>query len=38
VRRKLADLGARVSIRALRGLGYMAIITTSGLTDCDEKS
>ena len=26
VRRKLADLGARVSIRALRGLGYMAVI------------
>jgi DNA-binding response OmpR family regulator len=27
VRRKLADLGARVSVRALRGLGYMAVIT-----------
>ena len=27
VRRKLADLGAHVSIRALRGLGYMAVIT-----------
>lgn len=25
VRRKLADLGAQVSIRALRGLGYMAV-------------
>jgi DNA-binding response OmpR family regulator len=28
VRRKLSDLGARVSIRALRGLGYMAVIAT----------
>jgi len=28
VRRKLADLGANVSIRALRGLGYMAVITS----------
>jgi len=28
VRRKMADLGARVSIRALRGLGYMAVITS----------
>lgn len=28
VRRKLADMGARVSIRALRGLGYMALTTT----------
>nr|WP_295111627.1 response regulator transcription factor [uncultured Caulobacter sp.] len=27
VRRKLSDLGANVSIRALRGLGYMAVIT-----------
>lgn len=27
VRRKLADLGAHVSIRALRGLGYMAVVT-----------
>jgi len=26
VRRKLSDLGANVSIRALRGLGYMAVI------------
>ena len=26
VRRKLADLGAHVSIRALRGLGYMAVV------------
>lgn len=26
VRRKLAELGAQVSIRALRGLGYMAVI------------
>ena len=34
VRRKMADLGARVSIRALRGLGYMAVITSEagGLT------
>jgi DNA-binding response OmpR family regulator len=30
VRRKLADLGAHVSIRALRGLGYMAVITSEG--------
>ncbi|HWW26618.1 MAG TPA: response regulator transcription factor, partial [Caulobacter sp.] len=30
VRRKLADLGANVSIRALRGLGYMAVIMTEG--------
>lgn len=27
VRRKLADLGARVSVRALRGLGYMVVTT-----------
>jgi DNA-binding response OmpR family regulator len=26
VRRKMADLGTRVSIRALRGLGYMAVV------------
>lgn len=32
VRRKLADLGALVSIRALRGLGYMAVVT-SGETE-----
>ncbi len=32
VRKKLADLGAAVSIRALRGLGYMAVITTEGET------
>ena len=28
VRRKIADLGAHVSIRALRGLGYMVVATT----------
>ena len=28
VRRKLAELGAQVSIRALRGLGYMAVINS----------
>lgn len=28
VRRKLADLGANVSIRTLRGLGYMAVINS----------
>lgn len=28
VRRKLADLGANVSIRALRGLGYMVVTAT----------
>lgn len=30
VRRKLADMGAKVSIRALRGLGYMAVTTAEG--------
>ncbi len=28
VRRRMADLGAQVSIRALRGLGYIAVVTT----------
>ena len=32
VRRKLADMGANVSIRTLRGLGYMAVIHP-GLAD-----
>jgi DNA-binding response OmpR family regulator len=38
VRRRMADLGAHVSIRALRGLGYMAVLTpeSDSLPDCEE--
>jgi len=32
VRRKLADLGANVAIRALRGLGYMVVLTQDAKT------
>jgi hypothetical protein len=34
----MADLGAHVSIRALRGLGYMAVLTpeSDSLPDCEE--
>jgi DNA-binding response OmpR family regulator len=40
VRRKLSDLSANVSIRALRGLGYIAVITaeSSRSADCEETS
>jgi DNA-binding response OmpR family regulator len=40
VRRKLADLGAHMSIRALRGLGYMAVVTAQSteLADSEEAS
>ncbi len=33
VRRKMAELGADVTIRALRGLGYMAVRLPAGATD-----
>jgi len=33
VRRKMAELGAEVTIRALRGLGYMAVRLPAGATD-----
>ena len=37
VRRKLSDMGAAVSIRTLRGLGYMAVIVPQP-TDCEEET
>jgi DNA-binding response OmpR family regulator len=37
VRKKMADLGAHVTIRALRGLGYMAMITQDIGTSVDRE-